>query len=185
MPFLPKNYSVPKASGNYMRLEKGENKFRILSDQALIGYEYWTAENKPVRLREFPMNQPNDMREDSKMKEFWIFVVWNYANKKVQILELTQTSIKEQLQTYVDDPDFGEPMGFDIVVKRSGDGLETKYSTIAKPPTDIPKEALEAYDPNKIDLEVLFDSGDPFLTDKKVGSKLKNEEKVEIEDLPE
>lgn len=182
-----------------MKLEKGENKFRILSDQALIGYEYWTPENKPVRLREFPETQPEDMREDSKMKEFWAFIVWDYKDKKVKILELTQTSVKEQLQTYVDDPDFGEPMGFDVVVKRTGDGLDTKYSTIAKPPTDIPKEALEAYKPEDINLEALFDGEDPFAvsvatsisanvkrtTSVDTSKKLKNEEKVEIEDLPD
>lgn len=182
-----------------MKLEKGENRFRILSDEALIGYEYWTAEKKPVRLREFPEVQPEDMRTEDTMKEFWVFLVWNYKVEKVQILELTQTSIKEQLQTYVDDPDFGDPMGYDIVIKRAGDGLETKYSIIAKPPADIPKKALEAFNNVTVNLEALFDGEDPFAvsvatstsanvkrtTSIDTTKKLKNEEKVEIEDLPE
>ena len=39
MGFLPKNEREPVTS-NYMRFEKGENVFRVLSS-AIVGMEYW------------------------------------------------------------------------------------------------------------------------------------------------
>jgi hypothetical protein len=48
--FLPTNYEVPVSDGNYMKLKIGENRFRVLSS-AIVGYEYWTKDNKPVRSR--------------------------------------------------------------------------------------------------------------------------------------
>ena len=44
--FLPENYKSPE--GNYMKLQDGENTFRVLSS-AIVGWEYWNRDNKPVR----------------------------------------------------------------------------------------------------------------------------------------
>ena len=41
MAFLPKGYELPVSDGGYMKLEKGENKFRVLSE-AITGQEVWT-----------------------------------------------------------------------------------------------------------------------------------------------
>ncbi len=160
--FLPEGYTTPVSSGGFMKLQDGDNQFRVLSS-AITGYEYWTNDKKPVRSKVKFENTP-DIKPDSKVKHFWAFVVWNYATKAVEILELTQSTIMQAIENLTHDEDFGSPKGYDIKVTRSGQGIETEYSTIAKPPKETPAEILAAYAEKKINLEALYDNGNPFET---------------------
>lgn len=165
-PFLPNGYTVPKTGGNYMRLQDGENKFRVLTP-AVVGFEYWTKDNKPVRLKEFPIGIPQDIKEDkegnpTRVKPWWSFVVWNYKENKLQILSLTQATIMEQIQGLFADEDWGDPKGYDLVIRRSGEGLETTYTVSPKPHTNLPMEAANAFASTPVDLNALFEGLDPF-----------------------
>jgi len=67
----------------------------------MVGWVYWNTQNKPVRSRERWDEVPHDIRIDSdgkqsKVKHFWTFVVWNYDQKMVQILEATQAQIQAE-----------------------------------------------------------------------------------------
>src|SRR3990167_10963883 len=84
--FPTEDYKVPTTS-NYMKLSEGEHTFRVLSS-AIIGWEYFTTENKPIRSREQFEERPDDLKKDGKINHFWAFVVWNYEEKRVQILEI-------------------------------------------------------------------------------------------------
>ncbi len=90
MNFLPKNYQAPNASNKYMKLEKGENKIRILS-QPILGWEDWTLEQKPVRFR-FDKKPAKSINAEKPVKHFWAFIVWNYIDEKIQILQITQAT---------------------------------------------------------------------------------------------
>lgn len=163
--FLPEEYKVPQAEGNYMKLQEGENTIRIMSS-AIIGWEYWTKENKPVRARDKWEEMPTDIKigKDGKatIKHFWAFVVWNYNTKKIQILELTQVSIMGAIKALVDNKKWGDPKGYDITITRTGEGMETEYQTMPNPHEDAPEEAQIKYSAKVIDLEALYDNGDPF-----------------------
>ena len=104
--FLPEGYKEAATQSNYMRFEEGLNQFRILSP-ALTGFEYWTNENKPVRSKEYPAETPNakinPRTGNVDVKSFWAFVVWNYGAKKIQILELTQKTIKTGITSFQDN----------------------------------------------------------------------------------
>lgn len=160
--WLPDNYEVPKSSGGgYMKFDDGANKFRVLS-QPVMGWEYWTEDNKPVRLREQPQEKPANMREDSKLKHFWCFAVWNYKEAAVQILEITQATIQREIADLVSNPDWGSPTQYDITVTRRGEGMETKYTVQPSPHKLTPPEALTAYENMTINLDALFSGDDPF-----------------------
>ena len=77
MTFLPEKYTIPKGPSNYMRFQQGLNRIRVLSS-AIVGYEYFTTENKPVRQKEAFDDYPLDIKKGGKIKPFWAFVVWNY-----------------------------------------------------------------------------------------------------------
>ena len=162
--FQNKDYKIPTSS-NYMKFEEGDNNFRILSS-AIVGYEYWTNANKPVRSREPFDDVPNDIKLDKegnfRINHFWAFVVWNYEAKKVQILELTQKGIMKAIKKYIDNPKWGNPKTFDITVSRTGAGFDTDYQTTPNPHSEVPPEALEQYAKKKVNLEALYDGEDPF-----------------------
>jgi len=164
--FLPDNYERPATSGgNYAKLEDGANRFRILSN-AIVGWLYWNSDNKPVRLREKPETLPEDIRMENgkpdKIKHFWAFSVWNYKDNRLQILELTQASIQGPIEDLVVSADWGDPKEYDLTITKKGQKLDTEYSVQPSPHKAVPEEAHKAYREARINLEALFDGGDPF-----------------------
>jgi hypothetical protein len=147
-----------------MKFEDGKNKFRILS-APLMGFMYWTNDKKPVRQTEPFKGTPDDAKLEEgkfKPKHFWALVVWNYAESRVQILELTQASIQGPIQDFAMDSDWGDPREYDITVSKSGKLLETEYSVFPAPKTAVPVEAHKAYREANINLEALLEGKDPF-----------------------
>jgi hypothetical protein len=162
--FFPKDYELPKTPSGYMKLEDGQNKFRILS-APLIGWMYWTKNNKPVRSPEPFTSTPEDARLDDdafKPKHFWNLIVWNYAEKRLQILEITQASIQGPINDLVCNADWGDPREYDITITKKGQKLDTEYTVQPSPQKAVPGEALAAFQAQRINLEALYVGGDPF-----------------------
>jgi hypothetical protein len=108
--WLPQDYEVPKSGGNYLKFDEDTTKFRVMS-QLVMEYENWNGDNKPVRSKEPIKGVPEDARLDDgkfKPKHFWAFVVWNYKDAKLQILEITQATIQRAIQDLVMSEDWGE-----------------------------------------------------------------------------
>jgi hypothetical protein len=164
MPFLPDDYELPTAVGNYMKLQPGSNRFRVMgsfSDDpptAVMGWLAWTAERQPVRFR--MADKPAKGSFDEEPKHFWAMAVWNVNLEAFQILELTQKSILDELTKMINDKDWGDPNKYDVEIFRIGEGKETKYSVNPKPHSEISDEAKAAVRP--INLNAFFDAEDPF-----------------------
>ena len=163
--FLPKNYTAPAQSSNYLKLTEGANKFRVCSP-AVIGFEYWTNDNKPVRLKSKPTEKPNDVRVNDDgsytIKHFWAFSVLDRKDKVVKILELTQPSIMREIQALLENEDWGDITGYDITITRTGQGLETRYSVQPSPHKELTKEEQSLVARTEINLEALFQGANPF-----------------------
>lgn len=169
--FLPADYSAPVSEGNYLKLKKGENRFRILSS-AIVGFEYWNRDNKPVRSVEPWDEMPFDIKEGGTIKHFWAFIVYNYDAKKVQIMEITQKTIREAIEGLAMNKKWGNPNKYDIVVEAKGDGLEREYSVLPEPHSDAPD-----VDISRINLNALFVGQDPFNSEAKAPE-------IRAEDIP-
>jgi len=174
MSFLPENYEIPSADTGYMKFVKGENRFRVLSS-AIVGSETWIEDKDGNRKpKRWPLNENVPVEEiGDTIKHFWAFVVWNYNDEKVQILEITQKSIMKSIQALTKDEDWGSPKDYDIVVTREGEGLETEYQVNPKPKKDMDAGIKRFYKDLNINLKALFKNGDPF----------SNEEPITDEDL--
>lgn len=154
------NYKMPETS-NYMKFKEGENVFRVLSS-AIIGYEYFNNENKPVRSKEPFDTLPSDIKKDGTIKHFWAFVVYNEDAKRIQILELTQKSIMATMQAYIKNPKWGDPKSYDFIVTRTGSGMDTEYATTVNPKAPVEEKVTEQFKKLNIDLTLLFVNEDPF-----------------------
>ena len=164
--FFPnEDYKLP-VSSNYMRFQEGENNFRVLSS-AIVGYEYWNTQNKPVRSKESWDEMPEDIKTEKdgsvRINHFWAFVVWNYEAKKIQILELTQKGIMKTIQGLIKNPKWGNPKEYDITVARSGSGFDTEYSCVPNPHSEVGTEITERYEKMSINLDALYKGEDPFV----------------------
>lgn len=155
--------------GNYFKFLDGVNKFRILSEP-ITGYLYWTTDNKPVRVKDYPDTVPSNIRDDSKIRFFWAFIVWSYRENKIQILEVTQTSIQNALGDLVLNEDWGDPKGYDITVTRKGEKLDTEYTVQPSPAKPLSPAIASAYEHKDVKLEALFEGKDPFASDAEVAA---------------
>lgn len=193
--FLPKDYKVPNVDGQYMKFKDGENRFRILSP-AITGWELW-IDNKPKRYREdedVPMEDQEKADIDERTGEprmarhFMAFVVWNRnaePKPKLQILEVTQKKVKNGINALNKSKDWGDPTGdkgYDILVTRTKTGeqaMNVEYSVMPSPKKKLDAGIVQFFKDSHIDLEVLFDGGDPFaepeteLTDNDIDKILK------------
>ena len=181
--FLPEKYVVPQSNGSsrgrYLNLSKipeGEQfKFRILPNPLLLGWLYWTVDNKPRRLPFIedvpgngrPAHTPDDIRigEDGlpdKIKHFWAIAIWNYKDNIPQVFEITQATIQEGVRGLCKDPDWGNPRNFDIKITRSVQGKQTKYVVSPGQPSATPPAALAALAASPINLSALLTGADPF-----------------------
>lgn len=155
--FLPKDYESPKQSSKYLKLEEWDTKIRIISD-AITGWVDW-YEKKPVRTKTKPETNVDDAKP---AKHFRAFVIWNYNLECLQVVEFTQRSIQNQIMAYYEDEDFGDPKGYDLKINKSGKDLDTKYQIKALGKSEVVPEIMEEYLTAGIDLEQLFEGGDPF-----------------------
>lgn len=165
--FLPEG---GREVNNYMKFEEGDNKFRILSN-AIGGYLYWNEDKdgnrKPVRKHLDEDLVLSEIQEPDKVKKFWAFIVWNYKEETIQILEITQKVIKQSIQGFIGNKKFGSPIDkYDIVVNRKGTGLSSKYIVQADPPDISDKKIADALKAKPINLEALFLGADPFMITK-------------------
>lgn len=164
MGFLPDGYKLPTEEGNYMKFRDGENKIRILSEP-ILGWLDWDDNRQPHRT---PLDQKPtkslSSKLDAKVKHFWAMVVWNYQEEKVQILEITQSTIQKAINTFVADPDYGSPFDYDIVISKSGAELKTEYQVTPKPPKPVDPLIAMEYNPKNYDLTALYRNESPFVS---------------------
>jgi hypothetical protein len=161
MSFLPPDYKAPASPSPFMKFEEGvQMKFRILSD-ALIGWEGW-RDNKPFRRLGIEQNITEDevdidtTYKKPKINHFWAFLVYNYQEKKVQILEITQKTVMTAIEKLVDDEDWGDPKKYDLSVEKVKDSKRTSYSVKPYPPKKASAEVEDALENSTIDLEEVF-----------------------------
>lgn len=162
MPFLPKDYKAPVGSGSFMRFQDGDNRFRIMTP-AVIGWEGW-KDNKPFRRKGIEKNiEDEEVDTDSKygkpkpkINHFWAFLIYDYADKKIKILEITQKTIMKVIQTLVEDGEWGDPAAYDISVTKTKKGQRTNYAVKAYPPKPVTKEVKALLADNELDVEDLF-----------------------------
>lgn len=158
--FLPEDYEPPVTSGNYMKLQPGENRIRILS-APLLGWEDWTPEKKPVRFR-YDQKPSKPIDPTRPIKHFWAMIVWNYREEKIQILQITQSTIRTVITALSENEDWGAPYFYDLKITKKGEKVDTEYSIIPCPKKTVSESIRQAFHAKPCNLEALFTNDDPF-----------------------
>ena len=169
--FLPVGYQTPDVPSNYMESEKGLNTFRILSS-AIVGYEWWVENGesgrKPVRVRtleEVPSEIQNAASDRHRAKHFWAFTAYNYKTKTIQVLVLKQKTIMGAIEAFGENPKWGNPKNYDLIVEKSRTGSrerDVEYSVIPEPPSRLDEGIVELAKYVPVNLDALYDGADPL-----------------------
>jgi hypothetical protein len=161
--FPTEDYKVPTTS-NYLKFKEGSTTFRVLSS-AIVGYEYFNTDNKPIRSMEMFEETPG-LKAGNRINHFWAFVVWNYEDSRMQILELTQKSIMTAMKALIDNPKWGNPKNYDITITRKGSTMQdTEYTVMPNPSTQLEEGIKNQYESKVINLDALYSGNDPFSND--------------------
>lgn len=160
MSFLPKDYKSPTTNNHYMKIQEGENKFRILS-KPIMGWEDWTLDKKPVRYA-LDKKPSKPLVDNKPIKHFWAFIVWNYNEEQIQILSITQATIRSCLESLCKDEDWGEPFHYDLKIIKKGEGTNTEYMINPLPKKPIHEYIIECFNAKPCNLDAIFTNEDPF-----------------------
>jgi hypothetical protein len=160
--FLPMGFEKLQSESRYVNLGKlpeGEHRFRILS-RPIAGWVDW-KDKKPVRF--LPQNKPKTPVDPTKpVKGFWAMLVWDYQRDGLFIMEVTQNSVKKDLETLALSEDWGDLTSFDFKIKKEGSGIDTSYGIIPVPPKPISQQIREAVASTPVRLEALYEGLDPW-----------------------
>lgn len=168
MSFLPQDYEAPRGVSFYMKIEEGDNLLRILS-QPVLGWEDW-ENKKPYRFR-FNNKPAKSIDPKKPVKHFWDMIVWNYREEQIQILHITQASIKKSLETYAKSKAWGAPNFYDINIVRTGKDKDSDYQVIPMPPKPVESYVIQAFKERPCNLEASFDGGDCFDKESRILTK--------------
>lgn len=181
MSWFPQDVDT-NAGGKYLNIKKAplgrEVRFRILGD-TINGYLAWGKKRDVQGAKDMPLRwrrgdkaprgyvyqvdmQTGELRAP---QQFVAFPVWDYAGKRVRVMELTQVTILKMLKAYADSPDWGSPTEYDMAVTRTEEGGKTSYAVQAKPKLPLADEAEAEWAAQKaagFNLAALFDGKDPF-----------------------
>lgn len=152
--FFPEGYSVPDPSSRFLKLEQGKNKLRIL-DRPVFGWVWWEEhEDGTKTVHRSPYS---DKRPAGKgVKHFWLVPVWNYQTGIVQVWEIGQITLQRSIEAIVRDEDWGNPSGYDLVIRRKGTGMDTEYNVVPSPKSKLDKEIAAAYEEERDSLAEEF-----------------------------
>ena len=107
------------SKGGFMKLQDGDNRLRFLTDPVV--------QRKAFRVGEVPTEQ-------------FSWYVWNYSTESIEILTKGAGFIRN-VDALMEEWGEEVPMKCDVVIKKKGSGLETKYTWVASPIKDeLPKE---------------------------------------------
>lgn len=164
-------------SSGYFSLNKdidegGSVKIRVLGN-AIGGVGAW-RDNKPLRMEKrdpsFDLStlDPDRQGNPGKFKDFVATIIWNYDAKKIQIWEITQSTVMKQLFALHRNPDWNEDVtSFDIQVSKetAKGGNFTNYTLTGVPKSlgaSLSKDVEKGFDETYVDLHALYRNENPF-----------------------
>jgi len=164
--FFPDEVNVESIS-RYTRLEAGKTKLRMLG-KPIFFQETWNAgadgKRVPSRFRlseTVPAEKvgPDGLRTSMAVK------VYNYNDGAIQIWQVGQKSILKAIKEYSQNEAYGAPTGYDLVIAKTGQAMQTRYGVIANPPAELPAAVKALDESTPVDLDRMFTNGDPFKTE--------------------
>jgi len=122
-----------KSGSNYMKLEQGNNVVRIIT-QPYVFTVCWIKDPQgvPRKVRSACLPTCPLVKRGDKLQKRWYVGAINRRSGKAEILEIS-SQIVSALKDLASDPDWGNPKGYDVDIRRGAPGSQPLYRVIAKP----------------------------------------------------
>lgn len=130
---------------DWFKIKEGDNRVRFLSNPVPIAKYFNRQTSTSYVLEEF--NAPDEF-QGAKKSIRYICWLWDRDDDSLKIAEFPYTIIKFVNELQKDeDWKFDELPEYDVVIKKTGSGLETKYSVVPSPKRDeVSKDVLSDFE---------------------------------------
>lgn len=130
--------------GKYLKLKDGANRVRIVSEAIKI-WKAFDKENKKASIfmsdlaaTEFNKTVSDPAQKAKKRAMMWVL---NRENAQLQIAEFGATITNAIIDLSVsEDYAFSDLPPFDITITKKGAGMDTEYSVLPRPASELTKE---------------------------------------------
>jgi len=162
--FFPDEIQTESISGYTKFVSGTPTRLRILA-KPLFLWETWIEEDGKRAPKRFALDAKIPVSEVGAdgIKQTMFCKVYNYETKSVQVMSVYQKQILKPLKKATLNPKYGNPTGYDIIIEREGEGMQTRYSLTADPQETMSKEVKEADEKQGVDLEAMLINADPFM----------------------
>ena len=144
MPSYKDYESFGSSTGDFYRLESGDNKIRILSEFEVISKHFMP--DKTVSLCRGDKNGCTLCRQGNKPSTKFLMWILDRKDMQIKVAELGYSIIK-QLGELAKSADwhFDDIPNYDINVKRTGEGMNTEYFVSPCKPNELPEDVLAVF----------------------------------------
>ena len=175
-PGKKKNYFVHKDEKQRIRF-MGTTKDPVTFIQCWVAWEVYEEEDETGKMvtksrphrEEFskaPSQHLINLDRKKEPKSAWNTIIWHVDEDRPLVWEITQSTIKEAIKAYANNPAWGELSHYILEISHTGTGLDTRYSVTALPPLEVPAKAvLDEIKETMIDVRALVNgenNGEPF-----------------------
>lgn len=134
---------IPKAPSQFLQLDEGTVKVRVLSD-FIEGYSDFDELAKKSTIY-----KKDECPEKSKNSKWFTYFracsIWNYELKQIQTRQIKSKVIMAKMKALAQDSDRGDIGGYDLKISKTGEGKETKYDCIPANKWPLDPEMTQAY----------------------------------------
>jgi|DEB0MinimDraft_10_1074344.scaffolds.fasta_scaffold34109_3 hypothetical protein len=175
MSWLPDDYKAPTSGQDFFnpsRIEEGQSaKIRVLGNFKLpktgvFGWSSWekTADKNVCHRVEYTAEAKAQLLSKGydEPKHFWALLCYNWEEMRPQVLEITQKTLQKELIKNFEDEDLGSPQSYDIKIKKTGSGINTKYEVVTLPKSKLPEEVIEQINSSAFNVSNLLTGEEVF-----------------------
>lgn len=159
---------------DFMQLEQGDNKGRILSNPQQFAVHWVVDETgKKRKVNCATTGCPVCLRgqDGDKAQPRWLIKFYNRKENKVQLLEIT-SQVVNGVKDLVEDPEWGPVTDYDVNVKRGTPGSQPLYKVVPgrrAPLTTEEKQALAEFDSRVTSFDKFIKPPTPEAVSEKLG----------------
>lgn len=151
-------------AGGFFSPQEGTSTVRVVSPFA-EGYRYNYENRDEAKEAGYPVFRITDefaLDNRDKMRLSVQCVVWHYEDGELKSWDISQKNIIKAIRGYFENPKFGNPQKYDLIITRKGKGTDTEYQVQANPPEEIGDDIKEALSEVTIDITKVFDGESPI-----------------------
>lgn len=145
------SYTVPVGESQFLKTTVGDNKIRLCSMPIEI-VTHPVKDGGKTSFFDCAGEGCEHCKKNVKKQYRYAYLCISRKDGKPYVFEAPLTVFKQILQ-YATDKEYGNPMDYDLNVKKEGDGLQTVYTVIGYPKKPLTIEETKMLEEANIDIK--------------------------------